>query len=133
MLKKKLLSFAVLATMAFSLAMALPVSAQVDKILDSDQLQAVAQDSYNESTGAPKTGIQNIVVTIINSILGLLGVIFLVLVIYAGFLWMTAGGDSSKVDKAKGYIKNAIIGIIIILAAYIITSFVLDQVVETLQ
>ena len=130
MLKKKLLSFAVLATMAFSLAMALPVSAQVDKILDSDQLQAVAQDSYNESTGAPKTGIQNIVVTIINSILGLLGVIFLVLVIYAGFLWMTAGGNEDQVGKAKRLLINAIIGVIIIVAAYAISYFVLNALIN---
>ncbi|NCN07786.1 hypothetical protein GW933_03820 [Candidatus Falkowbacteria bacterium] len=69
---------------------------------------------------------------VIQIFLGFLGILAVVLIIYAGFLWMTAGGDSGKVDKAKDYIKNAVIGIVIILAAYIITSFVLEQVNNTL-
>ena len=52
---------------------------------------------------------------------------------FAGYLWMTAGGDSGKVDKAKSYMLNAVIGIIIILAAYIITEFVIEQVSQTLN
>lgn len=64
---------------------------------------------------------------IINVILGFLGIIFLVLVIYAGFLWMTAGGNSDKVDKAKSILIQAVIGLVILLAAYAITSFVVTQ------
>ena len=69
---------------------------------------------------------------IVQIFLGFLGVLAVVLIIYAGFLWMTAGGDSAKVDKAKDYIKNAVIGIVIILAAYVITTFVLGQIQESL-
>lgn len=70
---------------------------------------------------------------IIQIFLGFLGVIAVVLIIFAGYMWMTAGGDSGKVEKAKGYIKNAVIGIVIILASYIITSYVIDQVSKTLK
>lgn len=63
----------------------------------------------------------------IKIILGILGIILLGLITYAGFLWMTAGGDTDQVGKAKDYIKNAIIGLIIVTASYIIADFVMDQ------
>jgi amino acid transporter len=69
-------------------------------------------------------GIGDIVGLIIQAFLGLLGIIFLVLIISAGFNWMTAGGEEEKVRKAKSTISRAIIGLIIIVAAYAITYFV---------
>lgn len=75
-----------------------------------------------------------IVATVIQAFIGLLGVIFLVLIVYAGYNWMTANGDEGKVSKAKDTITRAIIGLIIVLAAYSITYFVfgnLDKVVST--
>lgn len=56
--------------------------------------------------------------------LSLLGVFFVVLIIYAGFLWMSAGGNDDQISKAKSYIFNAVIGLIIILSAYSITIYV---------
>ncbi len=67
---------------------------------------------------------------IIGIALSLVGVIFLVLMVYGGFMWMTAGGESEKVKKAKTLITNAVIGLIIITAAYMITNFVLSRVLE---
>ena len=71
--------------------------------------------------------------SVIKGFLSLLGLIFIILVITAGFNWMTAGGDETKVDKAKKMISRAIIGLIVIIAAYAITAFVfkaLDGVVQ---
>jgi hypothetical protein len=56
--------------------------------------------------------------------LQVVGIIFLVLMVYAGFLWMTAGGNEENVEKAKKLIMAAVIGIAIVLAAYSITYFV---------
>ena len=67
---------------------------------------------------------------IIKIVLGLLGTIFLALTVYAGALWLTAAGEESKVEKAMGILKTAAIGLVIILAAYSITYFVLDKVFE---
>ena len=64
---------------------------------------------------------------IIKTLIGLTGVIFVILLIYAGFLWMTAGGDSKKVDKSKNIIRNCIIGLVIIVLAYAITSFIFTR------
>ncbi len=62
--------------------------------------------------------------TIIGTILAFIGVLFLILMIYAGLMWMTAGGNEQTVDKSKSLIINAVIGLIIVLAAYAITAFV---------
>ncbi len=63
---------------------------------------------------------------VIGTLLSLVGVLLLVLLIYAGFLYMTASGNMEQVKKAQGMIRNAIIGLIIIVAAYAITNFVLS-------
>ncbi len=62
---------------------------------------------------------------IINPLFALTGVAFLLLMIYGGFLWMTAGGEEGQVEKAQGIFRNAVIGLVIILAAYAITRFVI--------
>ena len=73
---------------------------------------------------------QNCIATIIGRIigaaLGFVEIILFCLVLYAGFIWMTAGGDSKKVDTAKSMIVNAVAGIIIIAASYLIANFILD-------
>ncbi|MFH1232591.1 MAG: hypothetical protein V1651_01850 [Patescibacteria group bacterium] len=63
----------------------------------------------------------------IQAILGLLGIIFLILILYAGFNWMTAAGDEEKVTKAKETLSRAIIGLVIIVSAYLITIFVFSK------
>lgn len=61
---------------------------------------------------------------VIKGLLSLVGTIFLILTIYAGILWMTAQGNDEKVTKAKNILQSAIIGLVITMAAYAITSFV---------
>ena len=60
--------------------------------------------------------------------LSLSGTIFLVLTVYAGFLWMTASGNEEQVTKATGILKMAVIGLVITLGSFSITVFVLDKV-----
>jgi len=69
------------------------------------------------------TDIRIIVSRIINVFLGLLGIIDLSLMIYAGYIWMTSGGDEGKITEAKATLRNAVIGLIIILSAFAIVSF----------
>ncbi len=64
--------------------------------------------------------------TVIRAGLGLVGMIFLALMIYSGVIWMTARGDESKASKAKDTIIAAIIGLIIVVGAYAITFFVIN-------
>lgn len=67
---------------------------------------------------------------VISVFLGFLGVIGLVIVIYAGYLWLTAGGNTEQVDKAKSLLRNGVIGLIIISLAFAITNFVITQIIE---
>lgn len=68
-----------------------------------------------------------IVGQIINVALGFIGILLLFYLLYAGFLWMTSGGEDDKVGEAKTMIKNAIVGLIIIIAAFSISNFVLNS------
>lgn len=71
-----------------------------------------------------------IIGSIVGVALSLVGVVFLVLMVYGGYIWMTAGGDAEKIKKAQTLIRNALIGLVIVTAGYIITSFVLEKVLE---
>jgi len=86
------------------------------------------QYGLNETAGAAKldkvTDIPKFVGTIAGTALSLVGVIFFALMIYAGFLWMTAQGKEEQAKKALDTIIACIIGLIIILAAYAITRFI---------
>lgn len=104
---------------ALLLALALFIGQPV--LAQTDDLAAVAG---NTSFGG--ADIITIVGNVIKVILGLLGIIFLVIVIYSGFLWMTAGGDAKQVERAKKLLINAVIGIVIILFSYAITSFIIN-------
>jgi len=65
---------------------------------------------------------------IIYAILGFLGIVFILLLIYGGFLRMTAQGDPGKIKTSYGIITSAVIGVVIILASYTITAFIIGQV-----
>lgn len=66
----------------------------------------------------------------ISVFLSLIGVIFVVLAFYAGFLWFTAQGDAAKVDKAKTLLTQATVGLMIVVFAYAITYFVVENLSE---
>lgn len=67
---------------------------------------------------------------LINVVLGFLGIILLGYFLYAGFLWMTSGGSDDKAEEARTMIKNAVIGLIIIVSAFAISNFVLGSLVN---
>ena len=85
-------------------------------------------DAGTKNAGYQDVGIDVIVGTVISAVLGVLGVIFLVLTVYGGYIWMIARGDEAKVEKAKSTMTNSIIGLVIVLAAYAITYFVLSKI-----
>lgn len=64
---------------------------------------------------------------IVNILLGFLGVLAVVLILVAGFKWMTAAGNEEKIGEAKKLMGAGVIGLVIILAAFAIASFVINQ------
>jgi hypothetical protein len=77
--------------------------------------------------GATPDDLSVVIGTVIRTALGVVGVVFLVLMVYAGYIWMIARGDEAKVSKAKDTIVNCIIGIVIVVGAYAITSYIITQ------
>jgi cysteine-rich repeat protein len=90
-------------------------------------------DVISETSGLPTGDLFISIANIIRILLGLLGIILVGLIVYAGFLWMTAGGDPKKVETAKKIITNAIIGLIIVMSAFGIAQFILSNLVSATQ
>lgn len=77
-----------------------------------------------------QTDIRIIIARIIEVFLGLLGTIAVVLIIYGGWLWMSAAGDAQKITKAKQTLINAVIGLAVILSAFGITQFIVSRLIS---
>ena len=87
-----------------------------------------AQLLVPQINGLTTADIKTVAGSIIQVFLGLLGLIALVIVLYAGFRWMTSGGNEEKIAQAKKILMAGVIGLIIILTSYIIVSFILEEV-----
>ena len=117
------LSFVIL----FSFVAFVPQTLALD--LGKDILENAAEKGgYDKNT--TDTSLSKNIGVAINMILSVVGVIFTVLMVYAGYTWMIARGDETKIDKAKKVITASIIGLIVTLAAYSITNFVVPRVLE---
>lgn len=81
-------------------------------------------------SGLPNIGksLPDIIGITIKSALGLVATIFFVLMVYGGFLWMTAAGGGEQVGQAKKLITQALLGITVIAGAYAIVTFVIGAV-----
>lgn len=83
--------------------------------------------SASGGPGYSDIGIPVLIGRFVQIILSLTGIIFLIIIIYAGIMYMTASGDPGKVDKAKKMITQSIIGLILIVGAYSISTFIIEQ------
>ncbi len=113
--------FSVLVCGATSFLFVLPAHAQLSGAADNINQTA-------EAAGISGGGdLIQIIGRLINIFLGTLGVIFLGLLLYAGYLWMTAAGDPKKGERAQHTIRNAVNGLVIIASSFAITSFILKS------
>ncbi len=95
-----------------------------------NKLQQVGGEAYGVGAGEEPRSLPDIIGGIIKTALSILGVVAALLIIYAGYIWMTARGKEERVTKAKETLEAAIIGLIIIMAAYAITYFVVDRLMQ---
>jgi len=89
-------------------------------------LQELGQASGYQTSGISETTVSEIAGIAVKTFLSILGIIFIVLMLYGGYLWMTAGGKEEQLTKAKELIQAAVIGLIIIVAAYAISFFIFN-------
>ena len=88
-------------------------------------------DAGGARSGLTASDPRDTVALAIKAFLGLLGIIAIVLMLYAGFQWMTAGGNSEQIGTAKSIMINATIGLAIILSAYAITYAVFSIILDS--
>lgn len=122
--------FLVIVICGLSLLSFSPALAEETDVSSLEGLNATARqvNAYNNQVSAnAKETILDRVGGVVGLILSFIGIIFLILTVYAGFLWMTAQGNSGQVEKAKDLLINAIIGLVIVSAAYSITMFIGNQ------
>ncbi len=106
-----------------------PALAADDKTTDDGYygLNTTANEAGLIKKGQEPAGVATILGTIIGAVLSLVGVVFLALMVYGGVLWMMARGESEQLKKAKEIITTAITGLIIVIAAYAITYFIMES------
>lgn len=90
-------------------------------------------EDVDDSIALSNTNIIVIITRIIRIVLGLLGIIVLGLIIYAGFTWMTSQGQEDKIRTAKQTLINATIGLAIIMSAFAIVSFIINALTDATQ
>ena len=90
-------------------------------------LQELGQASGYQTSGISETTVSEIAGIAVKTFLSILGIIFIVLMLYGGYLWMTASGNEEQLTKAKELIQAAVIGLIIIVAAYAISYFIFSR------
>ncbi len=114
---------ATLGTATLVLLLALPSVSHAVNALDA--LSTVGENAEYKTADANSA--TQIVATFIKGFLSVLGIVFLGFLIYGGFTWMKAQGSEEEVTKAKGIIRQAIIGLAIVVSAYAITFFVTSK------
>lgn len=109
--------------------------AQLTGDIYSEQLKAGAAGAgFASSTdsGDP-TDPRLLAASLLNVVLGMLGSVFIGLIVLAGYRLLKADGDSSKIEQGYATMRMAIIGIIIILASYSVSTFVVKSIISSIN
>lgn len=129
----KILNKARVALLALGLVVAggmlVPVgSASAIRCIDGSDRATISDcPEYGGTDAKKKSDLNAMAGTIINVVLGVIGFVAVLMIIYGGFLYTTSAGDSSKVTKAKNTIMYGIVGLVIALLAFAIVNFVLKS------
>lgn len=134
-MNKKTFNLIIIAVFIFNLAVTSFVLAQESETGESvlgGFSQTGKEAGFNTTEGgAPTTGFVVAFSTYATGFATILGAFFLILIIYAGWLWMTAQGSEEKVSKAKARILAGFIGLALVIAARIIAELVLNVLSRT--
>jgi hypothetical protein len=125
--KKLLISIFFFAFLFLSIFSAINAKAESGKFKTGLENTASKAGYTDTKSSFGKKTPEQIIAIVINALLGIIGILLLALLLYGGFIWMNAKGNDADVKKAQDIIRNAIIGIIIVLSAYVISSLVFNQ------
>ncbi|MFZ4632205.1 MAG: pilin [Patescibacteria group bacterium] len=120
-ISKHLMAFAIISLLVLPV---FAVNAQTTDTFGIEQTNTALKGSLGASNTDPRT----IAANIINLALGFLGIIAVCIVLFGGFKWMTAAGNEDKVEEAKKVLGAGVIGLLIVLAAWGLSSWVINQI-----
>jgi len=89
--------------------------------------QVTIRSGFGLTFGLGTADLESSVVRIVQWVLGFLGLIAVIFILYGGLIWMMAGGNEEKVTKAKKTIVAAVVGLVVVLIAWSIITFVVSQ------
>ncbi len=100
--------------------------------MQASQFSGGLQNTAGNVTNLGKATPQSFAAVLIKSLIVFVGVIFMIVFIYGGTLYMFSQGEPKKVQKAKGLLITAVIGLAIVLMAYTIAYFVSSSIEQSL-
>ncbi len=115
---KNIVAFAMI-MLVFSFAFSLAIPAKANDVL------GFAYANNLELSNTNVTDPRDLAVNIVRFLMTFLGIIAVVIILYGGFMWMTAAGNEDRVGKAKSIIVAGAIGLAVIISAYVIVNFVI--------
>ena len=118
-IKQFIMSMALVAGLGF---VAMPVPALAINVFDACDSVADADSAVCADTEAENSG--DLVNTIVNVMLYLLGAIAVIMIIVGGIMYTTSGGDAGNVKKAKDTILYSVVGLVVAILAFTIINFV---------
>lgn len=127
--KIKLIHISIVLSLIVASQFALPAFADQPNIVDPWGNSTI-KSNIQDLTGLGEKDPRSTAAMLINIALGFLGIIAVGLILFAGFKWMTAGGNEDAIGDAKKMLVAGIIGLIIILSAFAIASFVLRSLIR---
>ncbi|MCK4539810.1 hypothetical protein KAU09_01505 [Candidatus Parcubacteria bacterium] len=104
------------------------VFAQTSPLKGLQDVQEAGSGYAKIDNGADENNLAANAGKVVQIFFSVLGIIFVTLMLYGGYVWMTAAGDRSKVERAQDTIRRAIIGLLITVGSYAITQFILVRI-----
>lgn len=114
----------IIGKISLSLLVLMPVVVLAQGLKDAGNKLDFMQD---KGVGLPGN-FQGLTGTVLAGIFYILGTIFLLLMIYGGYVWIKSAGRDQEVDRAKKILATSIIGMVVVLASYAITNFILGRI-----
>lgn len=125
------MKFSILIILTFGFFLALPLMTYAAEATTAQGLLQGVGKNAKYNTSGDDTTLAQTVGNIISASLGILGVLFLAFTVFAGYMYLTAGGDEEQVKNAIKYMRNAIIGLIIVMASFGITKWVVNAIIQS--